>query len=323
MDLITELLRGLNVAGAVFVDARLSDPWSIAIDITPDDCARYMPRPRSVISYHFVLSGHMVVTTPGQPPTRISEGGVVIFPHNDPHSLSSRIGVPAIPAGDILERVGMAGATRIDHGGGADPTRLVCGFLAGDMDGEPLFAALPRMIHAHIEDGGVRDWVAASALFAASELANGRLASSAIMTRLSETLLIEAIRQFCAANDISGLRLLGATRDPKIGRVLRLIHARPMEPWSIDRLAGEAALSRTAFVRRFTELVGHPPIAYVGGLRLSAAKTMLRDTTRPIAQIAHDLGYGSEAAFSRAFKREAAVAPSHWRLAETALIASG
>lgn len=319
MEMVAELLRGLRLRGAVFVDARLTAPWSIAINIAADDCTRFMPRPAGVIDYHVILEGSAIVQVEGVAPARVSAGGVVLFPRNDTHVVASHHAIPPIPAADILRRVGTGGPATIEHGGGGAPTHLVCGFLAGNTPSEPLFAALPRMMVADLSASGARDWIAASVRFAATEIATGRMASSVVMTHLSETLLIEAIRAFCAAMDADEIGWLRGASDPRIGRALALIHGRPMMRWTVDQLAREEALSRTAFVQRFTEYMGRSPIAYCTALRLRAAMAMLQDTRKPIAEIAEDLSYGSEAAFSRAFKRAVGTAPSAWRRAHVAL----
>ena len=150
MEMVAELLRGLRLRGAVFVDARLTAPWSIAINIAADDCTRFMPRPAGVIDYHVILEGSAIVQVEGVAPARVSAGGVVLFPRNDTHVLASLHAIPPIPAADILRRVGTGGPGTIEHGGGGAPTHLVCGFLAGNTPSEPLFAALPRMMVADL-----------------------------------------------------------------------------------------------------------------------------------------------------------------------------
>jgi AraC-like DNA-binding protein len=177
----------------------------------------------------------------------------------------------------------------------------------------PLIATLPRMLKLDARQGASRDWVEASVRFAASELTKGRIASSNVMSRLSELLLVEAVREYSSTLGDQVAGWLKGLTDPHVGRALALIHQDPSASWSAEVLAKEVALSRSAFVDRFTTLVGVPPIRYLTVWRLQTARLNLRETRTTIAQLAHSVGYESEEAFSRAFKREFGLPPSRWR----------
>jgi AraC-like DNA-binding protein len=189
----------------------------------------------------------------------------------------------------------------------------VCGFLASEEDYNPLFSTLPKALKIDIRSGASREWIEASVRFAAEELAEGKLASSNVMTRLSESLLTEAIRQYSATLTDESVGWLKGLKDPYVGRALALIHQRPAASWSAELLAREVALSRSAFVDRFTSLVGMPPIRYLTVWRLQTAKLNLRKGSRTIAELAQSVGYKSGEAFSRAFKREYGLSPAQWR----------
>ena len=169
------------------------------------------------------------------------------------------------------------------------------------------------MLKIDVRSGTSGDWIEASVKFAASELAEGRFASSNTLSRLSELLLGEAIRRHVATLDENQMGWLKGLRDPQIGRALALIHANLGSSWSADRLAKEVAMSRSAFTERFTRLIGLPPIRYLTMWRLQKAKHELRETNKTISQLAHSLGYESEEAFSRAFRREFGAPPTRWR----------
>jgi AraC-like DNA-binding protein len=201
----------------------------------------------------------------------------------------------------------------MSHGGGGAVTRIVCGFLASEEPFNPLISTLPKVLKVDVRRSASREWIETSVRFAAGELAEGRLASSGVMTRLSETLLTEAVQQFSATLAQDDLGWLRGLKDPYIGRALALIHRRMGEQWSADLLASEVALSRSAFVERFTSLVGMPPIRYLTVVRLQAAKNKLRETGKSIAELAYSFGYDSGEGFSRAFKREYGVSPAQWR----------
>ena len=177
----------------------------------------------------------------------------------------------------------------------------------------PLFSTLPKALKIDVRGGASREWIETSVRFAANELAEGRLASSSVITRLSESLLTEAVRQYASTLADEEVGWLKGVKDPHIGRALALIHHGLDAPWSAEGLAREVALSRSAFVERFSSLVGMPPIRYLTFWRLQSAKLNLRETRKTIAQLAYSVGYESEEAFSRAFKREFGLPPARWR----------
>ena len=175
------------------------------------------------------------------------------------------------------------------------------------------FSTLPKALKIDMRGGASREWIEASVRFAASELSQGRLASSSVITRLSESLLTEAVRQYASTLSEEDVGWLKGVKDPHIGRALALIHHKLDAPWSAEALAREVALSRSAFVERFSSFVGMPPIRYLTFWRLQTAKLSLRETRKTIAQLAYSVGYESEEAFSRAFKREFGAPPARWR----------
>ena len=239
-------------------------------------------------------------------------GEAVLLPRNDIHMLASSPGLAPISGRDLIQPSADGGLARISHGGGGEAVHLVCGFLASELY-NPLIATLPRMLKVDVRQGASRDWVEASVRFAASELTTGKRASSSVMSRLSELLLVEAVREYSSTLGDQETGWLKGFTDPQIGRALALIHHNTSAPWSAEALAKKVALSRSAFVDRFTTLVGMPPIRYLTVWRLQTAKLNLRETRTTIAQLANSVGYGSEEAFSRAFKREFGMPPARWR----------
>ncbi|WP_395709703.1 AraC family transcriptional regulator [Reyranella sp.] len=200
---------------------------------------------------------------------------------------------------------------QIDHGGG-EATNLVCGYLTTEHSPNLLIATLPSILRLDISKGASRDWVEASVRFAARELINGKISSLPMITRLSE-LLVEAMRDYAATLDGARTGLLKGLNDAQIGHALTLIHGRIEAPWTIEQLAHEASMSRSAFNEKFTALVGLPPIRYLTQWRLQMAQEKLRRGELSIGQIAHAIGYESEAAFNRAFKRAFGKPPARWR----------
>jgi AraC-like DNA-binding protein len=314
MDPLSEVLGSVRLSGGVFLSGRFTAPWCVAIWISPDDCRGFLgSKPQQIIGYHVVTQGRMLVAVDGEPMVDVAAGEIALFPQNDRHTLADRAGLKPIPARLLAQRPLDDDFFRIVHGGGGAETHIMCGFLASAASYNPLFHTLPRVLKVDIRDAASREWIEASVRFAAHELTKGRLASSSVMSRLSESLLTEAVRQYASTLPQEESGWLRGLKDPQIGRALALIHHKLDSPWSAETLAKEVALSRSAFVERFSSLVGMPPIRYLTFWRMQTARQNLRETHKTIAQLAYSVGYGSEEAFSRAFKREFGVAPATWR----------
>jgi AraC-like DNA-binding protein len=313
MDPLSDVLRSVRLVGGVFLDSRFTAPWCVATNVKAEDCRPYLTAPAQVIAYHYVLRGRLLISVEGKGPVEVNAGEIVLVPRNEIHMLASARGLDPVSGRDLVRPSLTGGLPGIFHGGGGDETHVVCGFLGTEDDYNPLFASLPRILKLDISEGTSRDWIEASIRLAGSELAAGRLASPGLMARLSELLLVEAVRQYSSTLPEEDVGWLKGLRDPHIGRALALIHKDISAPWAAESLAREVALSRSAFMDRFKELVGVPPIRYVTVWRLQTAKLQLRETDKNISQIAYAVGYDSDEAFSRAFKREFGVSPAKWR----------
>lgn len=313
IDPLSQVLGSVRLTGGVFLEARFTAPWCAAAHITSDDIRPFIQTPGQIIAYHFVIDGRLECAVADGTPLEVVAGEVVLLPRNDAHTLSSAPGIAPVDAGALIQPGAANGLWQIDHGGGGEPTRIVCGFLATEQVHNPLIATLPRLLKLDIRNGASRDWVEASVRFAARELAAGKYASSTVMSRLSELLFVEAVRDYAAGLEGKGAGWLGGLRDPQVGRALALLHGSIDSDWSTERLAREVSMSRSAFNERFTALVGMPPIRYLTHWRLQFAKEKLRAGRQNIAQIAHAVGYESEVTFNRAFKREFGEPPARWR----------
>jgi AraC-like DNA-binding protein len=307
-DPLSEVVRTLDLGGAVFLEGRLTAPWSIAARVSPDDCRPFMEVPERVIAYHVVTRGRMTVALDGD--TReVGEGEIVLLPRNDLHMVMSE---PGLPPDDLVLLRAENGRLRIDHGGGGAETRILCGFLASDATSTPLLDSLPRLLTLAVDDVAALEWVESSARMAARELARGRLASTAVTSRLAELLFVEALRRYLESG-ASPSGWLAGMRDPRIGRALALVHADLARPWTVDALAAALGMSRSAFTDRFTRLVGAPPIRYLADARLAAARALLRDTRLSTAEVGYRVGYEAPVAFNRAFRRAFGAPPATWR----------
>lgn len=312
MDPLADVLRSVRLTGGVFVDARFTAPWCVSAALDANDCRPFLTSPMQVIAYHVIISGRLFISVDDEQLTELAAGQVVILPRNDPHVLTSAPGLAPVRAATLLQPSECGILNRIVHGGDGEGTHVVCGFLATDQCFNPLIATLPRLLTLDVRAALSRDWIEASVRFAAAELGSGRLASSDVMSRLSEALLVEAVRHY-ASTRVEEVGWLKGLSDPSVGRALALMHQDLSAPWSPGDLAKAVALSRTAFIERFTASVGMPPIRYLTIRRLQTAALYLRETSKPVKQIAYAVGYDSEEAFSRAFKREFGVSPARWR----------
>lgn len=313
MDALSDVLRSVRLIGGVFLDARFTAPWCVTANMEADEARPFLATLTQLIAYHVVIEGRMLATIPGEPSMEVSAGEVMLFPGNDGHNLASAHGVKPVPTGTLVQPGANGGLARVDHGGGGEVTKIICGFLGSEEGYNPLITALPRILKLDLRKAASREWVEASVRFAAAELALGKLPSSSVMSRLCETLLVEAVREYSSTLPPSEAGWLNGLRDPYVGQALALIHGNLGADWSAEDLARQVSLSRSAFVERFAALIGMPPIRYLTFWRLRTAKLRLREKRVTLAQLAHAVGYQSEEAFSRAFKREFGVSPGRWR----------
>ncbi|WP_439577618.1 cupin domain-containing protein [Elioraea sp.] len=312
-DPLSAVLRSVRLSGGVFVDARFTAPWCVRTRLTAADWSGFLAKPTQVIAYHVVIAGELVLSIGNEPPVRVRAGEIALLTRNDDHVMASGPGLEPAEADALIQHAPEGGLARIVHGGGGAAVHMICGFLGSEDEHAVLLASLPRLLTLDIRAAASRDWIEASVRFAAQELTEGRLATSNVMTRLSEVLLVEAVRHYTAQRPAAETGWLNGLADPQIGRALALMHGDLRAPWTAERLARAVAMSRSAFMDRFRARIGVPPIRYLTALRLQAARLHLRESDRPVGQLAHLVGYESEEAFSRAFKREYGVSPAHWR----------
>lgn len=313
MDPLSEVLRSVRLTGGVFLDSRFSAPWSVLANVSAEDCRLHVPAPTQMIAYHVIVDGHLFITVGGEAPVELRAGEVALLPRNDAHTLGSKPGLAPLSARDLVQPSLDGGLPGIVYGGGGEATHVICGFLASDELRNPLIGTLPRLLKLDLGEGASRDWIEASVRFAADELRRGRFASASVMSRLSESLLVEAVRNYASTLGEHETGWLKGLADPQIGRALALIHQDMRTAWTNETLAREVALSRSAFVARFGALVGTAPMRYLTLWRLQTAKLNLRESRMTVAQLAYSVGYESEEAFSRAFKREFGLSPALWR----------
>ena len=271
-----------------------------------------LPRSAHVLAYHYVALGQALLQLDGQPALVLRAGDVVLLSRNDRHTLCSAPGLAGIDAGALVAPARDGGLAQIRFGGGGEATQIVCGYIGLEDGRHPLIAALPPLLTLNVHDWSAGAWVEGLLRYAAQETAAGRPGSESSLAKVSELLFVEAVRRHL--QDTSGERRgwLAGLADPPVGRALALLHQRPAQAWTVDALAEQVHLSRSAFAERFVGLVGIAPLGYLLGWRMQLARRALRQG-RSVAQAAAEVGYESEASFSRAFKREVGIAPTLWR----------
>jgi AraC-like DNA-binding protein len=313
MDALSDLLRVVRLLGGVFLDAEFSAPWSITAQVGPEDCRLVLAEPARLVAFHYVISGNLLLQINRDPPVNVRGGTIVLLPRNDGHTLASQSGLKAISAEKLIQMDPAGGLARIRHGGGGEVTRIVCGFVGTEVDCHPLIDALPSTLVLDLNGKAAGEWILSSFRFAAQELAAARAGSATVLAKLSELMFVEAVRCYLEGLPAGERGWLAGLRDPAVGRALALLHTELARPWTAEELAREVYLSRSAFADRFTALIGSPPITYLTRWRMQVAAQRLRESHRSVAQISGDVGYESEVAFARAFKRQFSKSPAQWR----------
>jgi AraC-like DNA-binding protein len=318
MDLLSDVLRVARLTGGVFLRAEFTAPWCVASQMAPEMCAPLLHAPKHLIQYHYIVEGTLQACVAGQPDTTVilQANEVVILPHNDVHHLGSDVRLPAINSAHLAVPT-EDGMYQVTHGGGGTPVRMICGYLGCDFaNGNPVLASLPRILRISVAEDGEGSWIRSTFSYAAHEIAAGRPGSETVLAKLSELLFIEAVRRHVATLNEGESGWLAGLRDPFVSRSLALFHGDICRPWTMDDLAAEVGLSKSALAERFQRLIGKPPMTYLTRWRLDVAAQRLRSTNATLAQIANEVGYEAEAAFFRAFKKAFDVAPATWRRKE-------
>ncbi len=318
MDALSDVLRVVQLTGAVYLDAAVSAPWCVIVPADSPLCSAYLPPSERVVSFHFVTEGSCWAMLPQDPggAFQVNAGDLIVVPQGETHVLGSSTELsPESLAPLLANQVEMTPGEvmTLAYGGGGAGSRMVCGFLAAqDIWRNPLLSALPRLFKVGMR-GSRAAWLESSLRFATEEAASTHAGSATALAKISELLFVEAVRRFVDTMPEDSKGWLAGLRDRFVARALALMHARPAHPWTVEDLARRVGMSRSGFAQRFADLLGVPPMQYLAQWRLQLAAQQLRLTDRALASVAEDVGYESEAAFNRAFKREFGVPPATWR----------
>ncbi|MCB9764035.1 MAG: AraC family transcriptional regulator [Alphaproteobacteria bacterium] len=299
MDTLSDILSTIRVDGSLFSRAALSAPWSV---FTP---------PLSSAIFHVVLRGSGWVRLLDGTEEPWSAGDLILLPHGDHHEMCSEPGVKSLNIGTLAGPRGADGLACVQHGGGGPTTSLLCGTFRFGPDGRAfLLERLPRLLVVRGHAGPTARWLDHTLQLMADEVNGGQPGADLLVSRLADILFVQVLRGWSRQQPEGWL---GALNDPQLGRALGLIHSEPGAPWTTDTLARRAGLSRSALYNRFQEQLGEPPRSYLTRWRMVLARRALRGGELGMAEVAEQVGYGSEAAFSRAFKRSVGESPAAWR----------
>ncbi|HKU38828.1 MAG TPA: AraC family transcriptional regulator [Polyangiales bacterium] len=302
-DALSEALRGVRITGTLFLNGELSAPWGVST-----------PRIEGLVIFHLVTEGRATVRVPGSEAVTLEAGSIVVFPTGDAHELWIGTNSTMVDASPLVPKI-LAGELRVERsGGGGAITRLICGYFGCEPATERLLlAGLPRMFTVNIRRDGSGAWLESALRHSADLVDSGLPGRRALLSKLTEALFVETLSRYMDDLPAERTGWLAAARDDVVGKALALLHRDPARAWSLESLAREAGASRTVLVERFGRLLGIAPLAYLARWRLQRAASLLETTEHTVLRIAMDVGYESEAAFSRAFKREMGEPPARYR----------
>jgi AraC-like DNA-binding protein len=337
MDVLSEVLRVVRLSGVVHFRAEFTRPWAIVSSAPEALVGRLKVAAGSVTPFHIVIGGACWVSCGKLPPVKAETGDVIVVPRGDQHVMTSDVGLTPVPIAEIYRQPSTDHIAVINYGGPGEAARFICGYLHSDQPFTPLLESLPGLIFVRLRNGMVTleipgseagagappavqsheaKWWQATLDYFISEATVPGPGNRAVLARLSELLFMEVVRWHLRYLSDGRRGWLAALNDAQVGRAITLFHAEPARPWTVDELAQRVAMSRAAFANRFVELVGEPPMQYLTGWRMHLARRLLRDSTLTLAGVAGRVGYESEAAFNRAFRRLVGTPPATWRRAE-------
>ena len=332
MDVLSDVLRAVRLCGSVFFTAEFSSPWALESPNPELLATVVMPEAEHFSFFHILTEGECLVECANREPRALESGDVVVFPQGHEHTMRSAADATTTRLDHVLSRPAPDAVPQVSFGGGGRRARFICGYLNCTQRFAPLFDALPAVLivrrsadYATVEgDDGVdpacasvpepsSTWLGTTLKFTINEATASRPGNGAMLGRLTEIMFVEIVREYMHQLGPRQRGWLAALKDPQVGQALRLLHEQPMQPWTVERMAHEMGMSRSAFAQRFVSLIGESPMKYLSRWRLHLAKQILRDRTDNIQAVAERIGYDSEPAFNRAFKKATGYPPAAWR----------
>jgi len=313
MDVLSDVLRTIRLEGALFLNGDMHAPWCFQVPRGADIAQLLKPGAQRLGICHLVLQGECWAQVDGEAPLRAYAGEVIAVPHGDSHVLGSGLQHAAVDMAHVVSPRAPE-LERVRYGGSGDRTVLVCSWFAyeGDVP-NPVMANIPRLFTMSLRSRRAGPWIEQSVNFVLGDAASHTPGSEMVAAKVAEVLFAEVLRGYIESMPANSPGWLAGLRDPHVSRCLALMHGEPARNWTVDTLAQETHISRSVLADRFAELVGAPPMQYLTRWRMVLAAGMLRKDQGNLARIAEGVGYESEAAFNRAFKREYGVSPGVWR----------
>lgn len=314
MDALSAALSSVRMTGAIFFHAECTAPWGFSVPSLKRVAHVLAPGTERLVNYHLVTEGQAIVRMEGTADLPLVAGDIVILPHGDAHTVSD--GSPqawvdsAVSLGSFRE--GDLGTMRV--GGGGESTRFVCGYFGCERHADRLFlAGLPPIFKLNVRGDASGEWLESSIRHLVSEARSERAGQAVLLSKMAEALFIETLRRYMEQLPPGQTGWLAGARDPVVGGSLALLHRNPRHPWTVAELADAVGASRSVVNERFSKFLGEPPLGYLARWRMQLAAGLLKTTGKRIVQVAAEVGYESEAAFNRAFKREFGLPPGQYR----------
>lgn len=318
-DTLSDVLEVVRLTGALFFLVDAHTPWVAEAPAAAHLAPVILPGAQHIVSYHVVMQGFCWCESPGHAPLRLEAGDVIIVPHGHAYQLASGCGLrTGWTLADALDwframATGQLPFVVTEGGDSSERLQLVCGFLGCDaLPFNPVLTALPSLVRVPVH-GESAARLAALLEFAVAESNHGRPGSRSVLLRIAELVFVEVLRSYLTTAPEGGASWLRGLRDPVVGQALARLHAEPARSWTLPELAREVGASRSVLVERFTSFVGHPPMLYLTRWRMQLAASRLAAGGAPLSAVANEVGYESEAAFCRAFKKVTGVTPASWR----------
>jgi AraC-like DNA-binding protein len=314
MDALSDALRVLRLTGAVFLDAEFTAPWCVVTQ-SGQPGSRLLSGGSNVVFFHVLTEGRCKARlAAGGATLEFGVGDLLMLPRDDTHLLGSDLHLAPTPADTLVRPAANGELMRIEHGGGGEKTRFVCGFLRFDERlCRPMVESLPRILRVPLGDGPATAWLTSLLHAGTRETSAPRPGGETVLAKVSELLFVEALRRYIELLPEQQTGWLAGLRDRYVGRALAVMHEDPSRDWTVEELGERVGLSRSSLAQRFADFIGQPPMQYLTRWRLTLAAQRLRNENTSLARIAADSGYDSEAAFNRAFKRVLGTTPAAWR----------
>ena len=314
MDILSDVLRTVRFSGALDLRPEFSAPWTVETESCHEFAKAVELGAKQIVQFHIIAEGHCWVQTTQGIRQFLSPGDIIIFPHGDSHILGDRLDRSSTPMTEILPDPPWEPPPFLAYGGGGDLTRMVCGFLeCEELLSHPFLKSLPAFMHVRAFAEPTVSLLETGVQHIIREADCSQPGGLCLLTRLIELMFIEILRNQLQSQAKGQSSSLSALNDPIVGQILERFHGAPAHPWTIPELANQMNLSRSTLTQRFRQLLGQPPMQYLTHWRLQLASQQLQNTDSGIAKIAAQVGYESESAFNRAFKRYVGVPPGTWR----------